>query len=57
MGDQKTAVISLEENKIYIVKDNKLTTVNPPSTGYGKFMADWVHGKVEMIESSCKRKI
>lgn len=57
MGEQRTTNISLEENKIYIVKDNKLTEINPPDSGYGKFTADWVKGKVEMYEQSCKQKI
>jgi hypothetical protein len=57
MSEQKTTNISLEENKIYIVKDNKLTEINPPDSGYGKFTADWVNGKVEMVENSCKRKL
>jgi hypothetical protein len=57
MGEAKQVNISLDENKIYIVKDNKLVIINPPGSGYGKFTADWVNGKVEMYEQSCKRKM
>ncbi|CAM4112356.1 DUF3954 domain-containing protein [Mesobacillus thioparans] len=57
MGEAKQVNISLDENKIYIVKDNKLVIINPPGSGYGKFTADWVNGKVEMYEESCKRKM
>lgn len=57
MGEQKIANISLDENMIYIVKDNKLIRINPPDSGYGKFTADWVNRKVEMYEQSCKQKI
>lgn len=49
--------INLNENKIYIVKDNKLIEVDPPETGFGKHSVVWLNGKVDRVEYEYTKKV
>ncbi|MFD9627715.1 DUF3954 domain-containing protein [Peribacillus muralis] len=39
------AKINLEENMIYIVSNQKLTSMNPPVGGFGETMITWQNDK------------
>jgi len=57
MNKQNTTEISLDENKIYVVKDQKITEISAPDTGFGKQEFTWHGGKVTDIMTQSKTRL
>lgn len=51
------AEIDCSKNIIYIVKDGRVVTVEPPKSGYGEQVAVWLGGKVDRIETKSSTKV
>jgi hypothetical protein len=54
---QKVDNVSLEENKIYIVKNHQLVMVEPPPEGYGDQTFVWINGEVDRVDVRSTKKI
>ncbi|MGE6379580.1 DUF3954 domain-containing protein [Peribacillus muralis] len=51
------AKINLEEDKIYIVRDQEITEVCAPPSGHGTHSCIWINGKVDRVENKFTTKV
>jgi hypothetical protein len=49
--------ISLEENMVYVVSNQKLTPMNPPDGGYGETKIIWQNDKAVHVTTKFTRPI
>lgn len=56
MTEKKTE-INLQENKIYIVKNQQVVAVEPPPEGYGDQTFVWINGEVDRVDERRTKKI
>jgi hypothetical protein len=54
---QKVDNVSLEENKIYIVKNQQLVAIEPPPDGFGDQTFVWLNGEVDRVDVRSTKKI
>lgn len=54
---QEKQNFTLDERKIYIVKENKLVGFPSPASGYGQQVVTWVDGKITSVDTNNKHKI
>lgn len=57
MKNGKTTEVNLNENKIYVVKDEKLIPINAPDGGYGEQKVTWQNGKVTYVDTQSRKKL
>ncbi|PID03620.1 glycosyltransferase [Sporosarcina sp. P2] len=53
---RKTAVVNLEENAVYRVKDGQLEKVDKPGNGFGKQVITWQDDKPLFYEVSYTKR-
>ncbi|MBT2580229.1 DUF3954 domain-containing protein [Bacillus sp. ISL-8] len=49
--------IDVTDNKIYVVKNGEVTSLNPPTTGFGEQTIIWQGGKVDRVSTTSTEKI
>ncbi|MFD0771634.1 DUF3954 domain-containing protein [Bacillus sp. CGMCC 1.60114] len=51
------AEIDVTKNQIYVVKDGRVISVEPPVSGYGEQVAVWINGEVDRVDAKFTKKI
>ncbi|MDM5189377.1 DUF3954 domain-containing protein [Bacillus sp. DX4.1] len=54
---QLTVEIDVTKNQIYVVKDGRVISIEPPISGYGEQVAVWLNGKVDRVDTKFTEKI
>lgn len=54
---QLTVEIDVSKNQLYVVKDGRVISVEPPASGYGEQVAIWQNGKVDRVDTKFTEKI
>ncbi|MGF9991537.1 DUF3954 domain-containing protein [Bacillus mycoides] len=49
--------IDVTDNKIYVVKNGEVTSLNSPTTGFGEQTIIWQGGKVDRVSTTSTEKI
>ncbi|CAM4012842.1 DUF3954 domain-containing protein [Bacillus manliponensis] len=51
------AEIDVTKNRIYVVKEGRVISVEPPASGFGEQVAVWINGKVDRVDTKNTEKI
>ncbi|MFI8709961.1 DUF3954 domain-containing protein [Bacillus sp. NPDC077411] len=57
IGTAKNIQIDIKENAIYIVRNGKITRIDPPADGFGEQTAYWVNGVIDRVSTKSTLKI
>ncbi|MCK0471415.1 DUF3954 domain-containing protein [Halalkalibacter sp. APA_J-10(15)] len=52
-----TKEIEIDQNKVYVVKNGEVITIEPPKNGYGSNVLVWNNGEVVRVDSMDQRKV